>query len=38
MMQMGQQIMEQLEALRKDNAEIKERLKKLEEKLGEKRP
>jgi len=39
MMQMGQQILQQLEALRKENAEIRERLKKIEEKVvGEKKP
>jgi hypothetical protein len=38
MMQMGMQIMQQLEALRKENAEIRDRLKKIEEKVGEKKP
>jgi len=38
MMQMGQQIMQQLDALRKDNAEIRDRLKKIEEKVAEKKP
>ena len=38
MMQMGQQIMQQLDALRKDNAEFRDRLKKIEEKVAEKKP
>jgi aminopeptidase N len=38
MMQMGQQLMQQIETLKKENAELRDRIKKMEEKAGEKKP
>jgi HEAT repeat protein len=38
MMQMGQQLTQQIENLKKENAELRDRIKKMEEKAGEKKP
>ncbi len=38
MMQMGQQLMQQIESLKKENSDLRERIKKMEEKAGEKKP
>ena len=37
-MQMGQQLMQQIENLKKENTELRDRVKKMEEKAGEKKP
>ncbi len=38
MMQMGQQLMQQIEALKKENADLRDRIKKMEDKAAEKKP